>query len=171
MSLEYMGESSRKHETPRFFDKKIKTWKLHKRPLHFTHLFGYGFCIESKKAIVLIHLFSQRCIPVVPYNLSNESLLLSLQDLNLSNIFYSYSIFKKSWFHSQIFFPFPVNHSDLLSVTYTVPYFLGNNWIFARHGESLERGREAEERSWREISIKWGQLWKPWGWPLCFSPS
>lgn len=106
MSLEYMGESSRKHETPRFFHKKIKTWKLNKWPLHFTHLFGYGFCIESKKAIVLIHLFSQRCIPVVPYNLSNESLLLSLQDLNLSNIFYSYSVLKKSWFHSQIFFSF-----------------------------------------------------------------
>lgn len=51
------------------------------------------------------------------------------------------------------FFPFPVKCRDLLPVTYMVPYFLANNWIFARHGESLERGREAE-CSWRKISIK-----------------
>lgn len=42
------------------------------------------------------------------------------------------------------FSPFPVKPRDLLSVTYTVPYFPANNWIFAGHGGSLEKGREAE---------------------------
>lgn len=43
------------------------------------------------------------------------------------------------------FFPFPVNHTDSVTVANTVPYFLANHWTFARPSKSLEKGREAEE--------------------------
>lgn len=52
---------------------------------------------------------------------------------------------KKLQVHPQIFFAYPVNLTDLLAVTNTVPCFLANNQTFARHGKSLERRKEAEE--------------------------
>lgn len=107
MPLEYICDSTRrKHQTPGFLPEKIRTWKWNKWPLHFTYLFGFGFCIESKKAIVLSHIFSWKCIPVVPCNLSNEYLLLSLQDLNLSKVFYSYCTLKNPSFIHGFFFLF-----------------------------------------------------------------
>lgn len=52
---------------------------------------------------------------------------------------------KKILILSMDFFPFPVNHTDSVTVANTVPYFLANHWTFARPSKSLEKGREAEE--------------------------
>lgn len=43
------------------------------------------------------------------------------------------------------FSPFPMNHTSLFIVANTVLYFCANKWVFARHGRSLEREKEAEE--------------------------
>lgn len=88
------------------------------------------------------------------FNLFDEYFLLSLQDLILSKISYSYCILKNPSFIHRFFFLFP--WTTQIDCDQHSACFLANNCIFPRH-RKVCRGRKRQKNThWREVVINMG---------------